>query len=127
MGDSVEISKISAYQVDLPLRFFVVNVEPDSPSSGQIEVALEVHDYSAWLSVRDQGEGIDEDKLATLFLPFTGSATDRSSIGLGLAIVKQIVDLHDGEIEVHKRPGGGTEVTVKLALEDEPEPSAATV
>jgi signal transduction histidine kinase len=36
--------------------------------------------------------------------------------GLGLAIVKEIIDLHEGRIEVDSQPGYGTTFRVWLPL-----------
>jgi signal transduction histidine kinase len=63
------------------------------------------------------------DELAQLVTRFfRGEASKRvgsPGTGLGLAIAKEIVDLHDGEIEVHSTgiAGEGTAVTVWLPVE----------
>jgi PAS domain S-box-containing protein len=64
------------------------------------------------LIVRDEGVGIDDDRLATIFRPFRSSRPD--GLGLGLHVTKTIVEEHDGHIEVHSRVGEGTTFTVWL-------------
>ncbi|MDH3360420.1 MAG: ATP-binding protein [Desulfobulbaceae bacterium] len=60
----------------------------------------------------DEGGGISEEKLQQIFTPFY---TDKSrGTGLGLAIVKNIIDSHNGQVEVESREGVGT--TFRLIL-----------
>jgi signal transduction histidine kinase len=65
-----------------------------------------------WLRVRDNGPGMDEERLGRIFTPFYTSKS--SGTGLGLAISKKLVDAHGGSIEAHSEPGRGTEFVVTL-------------
>ncbi|TRW49028.1 two-component system sensor histidine kinase EnvZ [Aliidiomarina halalkaliphila] len=69
-----------------------------------------------WLSVRDHGSGIPEDKLEEMFEPFTRGNVARSEegSGLGLAIVKRFAEMHRGIIQARNAPGGGLEITITL-------------
>lgn len=60
-------------------------------------------------SVRDFGQGIEEQKLEGLFTPFTqgDQARGSSGSGLGLAIVKRIVESHGGRMAFANHPEGG--------------------
>ncbi len=60
-----------------------------------------------WLRVRDNGPGIDPERLQAIFSPFYSSK--ETGTGLGLAISKKVVDAHGGSIEVDSTPGRGTE------------------
>lgn len=70
------------------------------------------------LTVRDTGMGIPEDKLPRIFDAFyqidAGTTRTHGGAGLGLSIVKQLVNGHDGKIEVTSSPGAGTIFTVTL-------------
>jgi signal transduction histidine kinase len=62
--------------------------------------------------VQDTGIGIPPDDLEKIFdLYFT---TKHHGTGIGLSMVYRIVQLHDGEIEVHSTPGHGTTFRVLL-------------
>ena len=63
-----------------------------------------------WVSVRDNGPGIDSKTLEKIFSPFYTSK--ESGTGLGLAISKKLVDSHGGSIEAKSTPGVGTEFVV---------------
>ena len=66
--------------------------------------------------MRDQGEGLDEEELASLFEPFTRGRTS-AGFGLGLAIARRAVAVHEGSIRAEKAPGGGVEVRIVLPLD----------
>jgi signal transduction histidine kinase len=62
--------------------------------------------------VRDTGIGIPEQKIGSLFSPFTqvdGSATrSYGGAGLGLSVAKRLVELMGGEIGVDSAVGTGS-------------------
>ncbi len=64
------------------------------------------------LSVEDDGPGIPEEVLSSLFKPFF--TTRARGTGLGLTIVRKFVETMGGRIEVRTRPGEGTAFTLLL-------------
>ncbi|MBK1668390.1 hypothetical protein CKO28_10120 [Rhodovibrio sodomensis] len=70
------------------------------------------------IAVADKGIGISGDDLERIFEPFTqvesAFARDHGGAGLGLPLVKQIVDLHQGRIDLDSKLGAGTTVRVYL-------------
>lgn len=66
------------------------------------------------ISFTDTGCGIPEENIGKLFEPlFT---TKAKGIGLGLAVCKQIIEAHQGTIEVESEVGKGTTFRVKLPI-----------
>ena len=65
-----------------------------------------------WVRVRDNGPGIEEEKLKEVFSPFYTSK--QTGTGLGLALSKKVLDAHGGAIEARAAPGGGAEFTVTI-------------
>jgi signal transduction histidine kinase len=70
------------------------------------------------LTVRDTGVGIPEENLSRIFDAFyqidAGTTRAHGGAGLGLSIVKQLVDGHEGKIEVTSTLGEGAIFTVTL-------------
>jgi two-component system phosphate regulon sensor histidine kinase PhoR len=71
-----------------------------------------------WLEVQDTGIGIDPEDIPHLFERFfRGKRVSQSKImgsGLGLAIVKEIVDIHEGRVELQSEEGKGSTFRVCL-------------
>ncbi|KAF1945655.1 hypothetical protein EJ02DRAFT_451368 [Clathrospora elynae] len=74
--------------------------------------------YKIRLTVVDSGQGISADYLRDgLFKPFSQEDSLESGNGLGLSIVKQIVDSHNGRINVRSVQGVGTKISVSICME----------
>ncbi|WP_165768322.1 sensor histidine kinase [Hymenobacter amundsenii] len=58
------------------------------------------------VEVKDNGTGIPADVLDSIFISFFTTRTNGSGIGLSLA--KQIMQLHQGSIQVHSVEGAGS-------------------
>jgi PAS domain S-box-containing protein len=71
---------------------------------------------SLYLSVTDEGIGMEQDQIPKVLEPFTqaDSSLNRNyeGTGLGLAITKSMIELHDGSITILSTPGKGTTVTL---------------
>lgn len=82
----------------------------------RIDVHLRAEQQWLVIQVRDQGPGVDEDKLSSIFDPFVrvNSPLMGKGYGLGLAIVRKVVMAHHGEVEARNRPEGGLELTLRL-------------
>lgn len=72
------------------------------------------------LRIMDQGPGVPQEELASMFEPFVRLAEGRtgSGYGLGLAIAQRAVTAHQGRIEASNLPHGGLCLTVTLPLHD---------
>lgn len=72
-------------------------------------------------TVKDQGRGIPEEKLETIFEPFqqvdASDSRQKGGTGLGLAICKRIVNQHQGKIWVESSLGQGSSFYIALPLD----------
>jgi nitrogen fixation/metabolism regulation signal transduction histidine kinase len=84
---------------------------------GHVRVDAIAQGGALWLSVSDDGPGLDGARRAQLFVP--GFTTKAHGSGLGLTIVERIVSDHGGSIDVDGAPGEGTTFVVRLALAPE--------
>lgn len=109
----------------LSLKRLIANLINNAKRYGAepIELSAKVENEHILITVADNGEGIPEDQIEELMQPFVRGNAARTiqGSGLGLAIVKRIVDIHQGEIQIHNREHGGLEVIISLPI---PKPAA---
>jgi signal transduction histidine kinase len=71
------------------------------------------------VTIADQGVGITEDELESIFDKFIQSRrtkTGAGGTGLGLSICREIITAHHGRIWAANRPEGGAVFTLELPL-----------
>ena len=69
-------------------------------------------DGRIYFEIEDSGTGIPAEKLEQIFEPFYTSKAEGEGTGLGLYIVRQVIEQHDGELQVDSQPGIGTRFRV---------------
>jgi len=90
-----------------------------SLEGGRVTVAARREgDRALVLAVADEGVGIPEEQLKSVFDRFytRRQGPHRGGAGLGLSIVKSFVELHGGTVDIASREGRGTTVTCRLPL-----------
>ena len=98
------------------LWIFIDNAMKFTPLDGAIRVAARM-DKGPCLVVVDEGIGMPEEVKEKLFQRFyraDPARTPGQGAGLGLAIAQEIVEIHNGSIEVQSVPGQGTTVMVRF-------------
>lgn len=81
-------------------------------NGGEITIWAFADEERLTLKVQDNGEGMNEEILKQVMVPFF--TTRKDGTGLGLAISRSIVEAHDGELFLESSPGAGTVATVCL-------------
>jgi predicted ATPase/signal transduction histidine kinase/tRNA A-37 threonylcarbamoyl transferase component Bud32 len=81
-----------------------------------IEIALGAESGVARLVIRDQGIGVDPDRVGQIFERFERAVSDRQygGLGLGLYISRAIVEEHGGSIRCESRWGAGATFIIEL-------------
>ena len=107
---SVAIKRVITNMIENALRY----------SDGDIEVLSYFNSNKKYvvMAVNDNGPGIPESELESVFEPFKQGDTARGSegSGLGLAIIKRIIDMHDGKVKLENRPEGGLSAQIYLPI-----------
>lgn len=114
-------------QLQQVLLNLTLNAIQAMPDGGEIEVLSAAADVVEppdrvknksphWvkLQVRDQGVGIDDEKIQKIFDPFFTTKEVGDGTGLGLSIAYGIVEEHGGWIDVESTPGHGSCFSVYL-------------
>lgn len=92
----------------------IANAIQSIDDTGTIWISTTSENNSVKISIRDSGCGIEKDKLQNIFDSFYTTKPVGTGTGLGLAITKNIIDEHNGTIEVKSQPGVGTEFVVTI-------------
>ena len=108
-----------ADRIERVLTNLVSNAVKYSPPNTRVALRVEKQGSLAVLTVSDQGPGIAPEDLRVLFQPFGRGRSAHSvaeGTGMGLYVVKQIVEAHDGKIEVRSELGHGATFEIRLPL-----------
>ncbi|MGL1958145.1 MAG: ATP-binding protein [Colwellia sp.] len=86
------------------------------PEQQQAAIHIQVYcqDDFAYISLKDNGQGIDKTIEKKIFDPFYTSSSNGT--GLGLAVVKSVVKAHQGEVKLLSKTGEGAHFCLKLPL-----------
>ena len=77
-----------------------------------IEISAESSADACTIAIRDNGIGIDKEKIPNVFRLFERSASKKNSegAGIGLSFVQKIMELHGGKVWIDSEKGKGTTV-----------------
>ncbi len=109
-------AKVDPTAIERVLTNLVSNAVKYTPRGGSVEIEL-VEEDGIRISVLDNGKGISDDLMKRLFGRFERAEGEHRKItgtGIGLSLVKQLVEQHGGTVQAVARPGGGTEMRVRL-------------
>ena len=86
------------------------------PEGGELFLGARSKNNNVYLTIRDTGIGIDDNKLKHIFEPFYSANDNAKSSGLGLAIVSSLIEKMKGRIRVKSKIGKGTEFSIRIPL-----------
>ena len=117
LGDPDLIRQATANLISNAVRY--------TPEGGTISVRVRRGTSMAAIAVQDTGIGLTPEEARMVFSRFwrAGSARDRASggLGIGLTVVKEIVERHNGWVQVEGRKGEGACFTIHIPLYDQDE------
>ena len=89
-----------------------ISAKPKRGESIRIADSFRNRGLAVVVRIEDNGPGIPEENLKCIFEPFFTTKLGGAGHGLGLPVTKQIVDLHNGLIEIINADSGGVCATV---------------
>ncbi|MDD5281686.1 MAG: PAS domain S-box protein [Candidatus Omnitrophica bacterium] len=91
----------------------IINAYQSMPKGGVIKITTSsFRNLFALIQVKDTGQGIPGELLKDVFMPFFSTKNDGK--GLGLSICHNIIENHNGSIELESQVGLGSTFTIKL-------------
>jgi signal transduction histidine kinase len=119
------LAPVDREQLDRALWNILSNCLKFNDKGIRIRISLARHGNMLHITVRDNGTGIAQDVRSTLFQRYLRqpSIEDyRYGLGLGLSMVRTVAANHGGTLLVCEEEGGGTRITLTLAISQEKDP-----
>ncbi len=102
------------------LRNLIANAIKFTPEQARIEIKAELENDRVWISVKDTGIGISQERLSNIFLLDENKSTygteGEKGTGLGLLLCKEFIETNKGTIKIDSEVGRGTTVTFSLPV-----------
>lgn len=112
LGDADMIRQATANLVSNAVRY--------TPEGGTITVRVKRGDIMGSIVVQDTGIGLSPDEAKMVFSRFwradAGRTRESGGLGIGLSVVKEIVERHNGWVQVEGRKGEGACFTIHIPL-----------
>ena len=110
MADAAAISRVLDELIDNAIKF---------APEGEVEIRARRVGDSVEMSVRDDGPGIDPERLKAVREAFTqeesGDTRRFGGLGLGLTFIEGVLDAHGAKLDITSTPGAGTTCAFALA------------
>lgn len=110
MANEVRLEQVFVNLISNSLDAIATRAQPP----GKITIVATEQANQVVISLRDNGCGIEQDKLARIFEPFFSTKEVGKGLGLGMSITHNIIHDFGGTIEVDSCVGQGTEVRLCL-------------
>lgn len=112
-ADKMKIGQVVYNLIDNAIKF--------SPENGKITVTVYEKNGKLFVSVKDEGTGIEKDKQNKVWDRFyktdQSRGKDKQGTGLGLSITKEIIKAHNENINLISTEGAGSEFVFTLTKE----------
>ena len=111
-GDDVRIQQVISNIVSNGIKY---------TDTGSVTIAASFENDLLQFVISDTGQGMSEESLKDLFIPFKRIAESKNrkiqGTGLGMTIVMNLINKMDGSIDVNSTPGTGTQFIIKIPSE----------
>ena len=118
--DFKELPKLSCDVQSMSQAFIHIlrNAVQAVKDRGNIIIATEVNDIFIKISIKDDGVGINENIISKIFDPFFTTRDVGEGLGLGLYICHNIIEGHEGTINIFSKNNKGCTVNIMFPIPD---------
>lgn len=110
LADEERIQQVLTNLIDNAIKY--------GSREGNVQISLHSDEEKVYVSVEDDGPGIEEEHLEKIFRRFyrvdKSRSREKGGTGLGLAICKHLMSAHGEKITVDSKVGEGTTFTISL-------------
>lgn len=118
LGDEPILIDGDMQRIEQAVINLLTNAVKYSPKADKVSLKLTQLNDKVQISVKDDGIGLTEKEKTQIFSRYYRAESTKAirGLGLGLYLTKQIIDRHQGKIEVHSEFGKGSEFRILLPL-----------
>ncbi|MEK7432871.1 MAG: sensor histidine kinase KdpD [Cyanobacteriota bacterium] len=118
--DKLPLLKIDFSLFEQAISNIIINATIYTPPQSIITIQAKSSNDNVFLIISDNGKGIDEKHISTLFDKFYRiPGTKTGGTGLGLSIAKGFIEAHNYSIKVENISSGGLRFTIKIPITSE--------
>jgi signal transduction histidine kinase len=110
---TIELDGERIHEMALNIILNAIDIVDDTGGLVSVETKYHQEKKQVSLSITDNGPGISDEMKEKIFTPFE-SKKKGFGTGLGMPIAKQIIDQHNGTIDIDSLPARGTVFTIHL-------------
>lgn len=110
----IEAVSGNVYELTQVVNNLIFNAVEAMPDGGTIRISTRVDEGRVRMQVTDSGTGMSDETRQRIFEPFF--STKETGQGLGTSIIFNIVERHQGRIDVESELGKGTSFTIRLPI-----------
>lgn len=92
----------------------LINACQSIDKNGEVTITTEFKNNSLIVKIKDNGKGIEQEKIDKIFTAGYTTKGVGVGTGLGLAISEKIIQKHNGKISVNSELGSGSEFTITI-------------
>ena len=109
----IELDSERVHEMSLNLILNAIDIVDEATGVVNIETRYIEEAQEVELSVTDNGPGMTEEIMEMIYEPFE-SGKNKFGTGLGMPIAKQVIDQHNGRIEIDTKTGKGSTFRIYL-------------
>lgn len=112
LGESTNDILGDKFRLEQAFSNIINNAFDAMPEAGTLTINAYSTDSTVCIEISDTGCGMSEETIQNIFKPFYTSKA--SGFGLGMPVVKDIIDAHQGSINIISKPGQGSTFSIYL-------------
>lgn len=115
---TLPLTKCNINQLNQVFTNLFINAAQAIEKHGELNIQTRTVDDDIEIRVSDTGSGIDPQSLSKLFEPFYTTKPVGEGTGLGLYLSYEIIQKHNGSINVESTPGEGTTFIIRIPVKE---------
>ena len=92
------------------------NADKHGGSGGRVDVSIRPEGDEVVIRIRDYGPGVPEEELPFIKYKFYKGSSKARGSGIGLAVCEEIMQAHNGTLDIGNAEGGGCVATLRLPV-----------